>query len=118
MFMAKRTWALRVMDQANIPASSSLATELVDMLVRGAKQTQALTRTVEAGSRAKLDDLDFIMMSARAMSDNVSAFDRLQEDAGLSGIEALSVLASVRAAANELYRNQGRMPPDDLSARH
>ena len=102
MFFAKRRWALRVIEGTGVSASSELATELVDMIIQGAKQYPELTRHVGQS----MSDPELVLPATAAMAQNQSAVSRLQE-LGMSLGESQAVLNRVHEAGRDLAETGG-----------
>lgn len=99
MFFAKRRWAVNVIEKMGLNVRSSVATELIDMIVDGAKQCQRMTRSTGVG----MSDAELTLMAVAAMSDNRSAFDRLKR----TGYDAEQLLTSARVAGQSLSIENG-----------
>lgn len=106
MLFGKRRWATEVAEAAGMETHSPAAQAVVRLLVVGAKQAQRMTRN--AGPRGDMDDLDFVLMCARALPDNPAAVTRAEKDLGLPQGEGRTTLAGVAAAAVRLYQSNGR----------
>ena len=92
MFFGKRRHAMRLIDELGIPIKSDLATELVDMLIAGAKQHQQMIRGM---ADIKFSDQELILTSAAAMINNQTAFERLSMDFGLGDVETRRLLDEI-----------------------
>ena len=66
MFFAKRRWALRVVERMGIPTKSVVTTELVGMIIQGAKQYGEMVKSVGQ----KIGDPELVLMSALAIDGN------------------------------------------------
>ncbi len=111
MFFAKRRWALRVIDGMGLPSSSPEATELVDMIIAGAKQFEEMVHS----TGMRMNDAELVLMSVAAMSRNPTALNRLTQDAGLSVNEATQLLERARRAGRHLADENGYT---EIVARH
>ena len=109
MFLGKKHWAERIVRESGIPDDGRVFGEVRDMLITGAEQCERAVHTDPAGRGA--DDLDFLLMSARAMPDNRSAVERLVGRFDLSEERAQRLMDLVRQAAYALYEREGRSIP-------
>jgi len=102
MFFAKRRYALRLIEEMEEPVSSPLATELVAMIIQGAKQYEQMHHA--AGARG-FSDAHFVMLSALAIAAgaNHSANMRIIEVQPINYVMTLARLngAITRYAAAE-----------------
>lgn len=110
MYLGKRYWAERAVRAAGVPADDPVGADLTDMLVLGAEQCHRMFRTTPGAPRA--DDLDFTMISARAMPTSVSAVRRVSERYSLPEATTTRLLSLVRKGAFEVFAEQGRKPPE------
>lgn len=106
MLFGKRRWAAEVAAAAGLAPKSPDSAAVVRLLVVGSKQAQRMVR--KGGPRGDMDDLDFVMMCARALPDDAAAVSRVETDLGLSDGEGRKILAGVAAAAVRLYQSNGR----------
>jgi hypothetical protein len=106
MLFGKRRWAVKVAQAAALAPASDAGRATVALLVVGPKKAQRLVRG--AGPRGDMDDLDFIMRAARALSDNPAAAARLQKALAIPLTEAERMLAEIAAAAIRVYQGEGR----------
>ncbi len=111
MLLGKRRWATDVAEAAGLGAATGPGKAVVRLLVVGSKVAQRMARG--SGPRGDLDDLDYVLMAARAMPDNPAAVSRAEKDLGLAEGQGRAALLKVAAAAVGLYQANGR----DLSAR-
>jgi len=81
-----------------LSASSVEATELVDMMIAGAKQFGEMMRT----TGVKLTAPELILISAAALHDNRSAIERLRSNLRLSQNEVSEMLRRAHEAARTL----------------
>jgi hypothetical protein len=100
MFFARRRWALRVIERMGLPARNPVATELVDMIINGAKTYQVMMRATTGES---FTQPEFVLMAVAAMTDNGSAFDRLRGQ----GFDAEHLLARARETGRQLVVENG-----------
>jgi tRNA pseudouridine-54 N-methylase len=110
MLFAKRRWATEVAGAAGLEAASNTGRVVITLLVIGAKQAHRMVRG--EGPRGSVDDLDLVMMAARALPDTPAAAARLEKTLSISLGETERLLSEVAAAAVRFYLAQGR----DLSA--
>lgn len=101
MLFEKRRWAVRVIEEMDLPIRSPEATELVEMIIAGAKQYEQMTRS----TGVKLSQAELVLVSAAAMTDNNSSFNRLVTDLGLQDDEAEALLMKARRAGRRLAVN-------------
>lgn len=107
--LGKKHWAERIVSEAGVPSDTRVAPELVDMLIAGAYQF-ARVFAATPGSQPQ-DDLDLMVLSARAMPDNRSAVERLIAKFDLSDDRATRLLELVRQAAYRIFESEGRRLP-------
>lgn len=103
MFFENRRWAVRVIEEMGLSIKSPEATELVEMIIAGAKQYKQMTRS----TGVKLSQPELVLMSVAAMTDNNSALNRLVTDLGLQADEAAALLMKARSAGRSLAMNGG-----------
>lgn len=109
MYLGKRYWAEQAVRAAGVPAGDPVGAELTDMLVLGAEQCHRMFRAQPDAPRA--DDLDFTMISARAMPTSPSAVRRVSERYSLPEETTTHLLSLVRKGAFQVFAEQGRTPP-------
>lgn len=100
MFFEARRWALRVTERMGLQAREPAATELVEMMINGAKMYKDMMHG-KAGEQITQPEL--ILMAVAAMSDNRSAFDRLKR----ARFDAEQLLAQARDAGRQLALENG-----------
>jgi len=100
MFFEARRWALRVTERMGLQAREPAATELVEMMINGAKMYKDMMRGT-AG--AQITQPELVLMAVAAMSDNRSAFDRLKR----ARFDAEQLLAQARDAGRQLALENG-----------
>ena len=106
MLFGKRRWAAGVAGAAALEPASNTGRVIIALLVVGSKKAQRMVRG--HGPRGDMDDLDFVMMAARALPDNPAAAARLEKTLSIPLTEANRLLAEVAAAAIRFYQAQGR----------
>ena len=99
----KRRWALRVTEEMGLPTRSPEATELVEMIIQGAKQHNQMARS--AG--LKFSDPELVLMSVSAMKSNQSALRRLVDYVRLTPEQAYDLLKSAHRAGRALAVKEG-----------
>ena len=109
MFLGKTHWAERIVSEAGVPADTRVAPEIISMLILGAGKFEERYRA--SPGKGAADDLDFLVLSARAMPDNQSAVERLTEAFDLSEDRATRLLELVRQAAYRIFEAEGRKLP-------
>jgi hypothetical protein len=89
MYFVRTRWAFRVIERMGLAACSPAAVELVDMMIYGAKMYRAMG--------VKITEPELVLMAVAAMSDNRTAFERLQKR-----FDAEQLLAQARQAGRAL----------------
>lgn len=107
--LGKKHWAERIVSEAGVPSDTRVAPEIAEMLIAGARQF-ATVFAATPGFQPQ-DDLDLMVLSARAMPDNRSAVERLVEKFDLSKERATRLLELVRQAAYRIFEREGRKLP-------
>lgn len=108
MYLGKRYWAEQAVRTAGVPLDEPVGRDLTEMLVLGAEQCHRMFRSQPDAPRA--DDLDFTMISARAMPTSPSAVRRVSERYSLPVETTTQLLSLVSKAASEVFVAQGRKP--------
>lgn len=101
MFFAKRRSALRVTEKMGLDPRSREATELVDMIMAGAKQYATMFPGV------RVSELERALWSAAALTDNASAYARLERELPASGQQVDDLMRTVRRAGRQLAIEEG-----------
>ena len=101
--LGRRKWAVRLLAEAGISARSDVGTELVEIILQGAKQFDEVARGV--GNR--LSDLDVCLMSVGTAIRNQTATERLREVGGLDDQGLKELLYNVLVAAKYVCETQG-----------
>lgn len=98
MILGKRREALRLVEKAGLDIRAEATTEVIDMLVQGAKQQGDMVKSVAVGF--KVTDAMLIAMAGRIMALNQSAIGRLAEVVGSTTL-AMPILHAVQEAAED-----------------
>jgi len=94
MFFTRRRWALRVVENLNLPVTDEKASELIDMLIQGSKQID-----LTGGAISKPEQ---ILMAAAALIENESAIKRFVVDLGCSYNETVTLFEQIKSSAKLL----------------
>jgi hypothetical protein len=109
MFLGKKHWAARFIGEAGVPLDGRVAAELSDMLIVVAEQYQ---RALHRDPMMKgADELDYLMLAARAAPDSRSALERLVKTFDLTEDRARRLLELVRESASRIFAAEGRALP-------
>jgi hypothetical protein len=103
MFFAKRRSGLRVTEKMGLDPRSPEATELVEMIIAGAKQYERMSPAIQA----KVSDLEKALWAAAALTDNASAYARLERELRVTGKEVDDLMLRVRRAGRDLAIEEG-----------
>lgn len=94
MFFTRRRWAIRVIENLNIPMTDVKASELIDMLIQGSKQIN-----LAGGAISKPEQ---ILIAAAAIVENQSAINRFIVDLGCSYKETVTLFEQIKSSAKLL----------------
>lgn len=109
MLLGKKHWAERIVGEAGVPLDGRVARELIAMLGEGARQYQKAL--ADQPDMKGADELDFLVLAARAAPRNASAVDRLVKKFDLSPERAARLLSLVRDNAFRIFEAEGRAMP-------
>ena len=104
MFFEKRRNALRITERMGLDPKSNETTQLVQMIIAGAKQ---YSQMVPDGVRVSA--FEKTLWSTAAMTDNASAYARLGRELRISDEAVIELMRRVRAAGCEVAFG-GRTP--------
>lgn len=102
MLFGMRRWAIRALELAAIEVTSPTGTEMISMMVQGAKTYRRDFMMIPPW----IDDLDGVVMAACSVTRNPSAVNRLAREVGVPPGEAQMMLARLQQAAETLYVQQ------------
>lgn len=103
MFFAKRRSALRVTEKMGLDPKSPEATQLVEMIIAGVKQFSVMFPNMPG----TVSELEKALWSAAALTDNASAYARLERELGASGNQVDDLMLRVRTAGRVLAVEEG-----------
>lgn len=98
MILGKRREAARLVAAAGLDIRADATSEVISMLVRGAKQYGAMMRGAEVS--IPTNDAMLVAAAGRAMAENHTAIDRLSEVMGSTAL-AMPILHRVQEAAED-----------------
>lgn len=98
MILGKRREAVRLVERAGLDIRAESTTEVIAMLVHGAKQQADLCRGVDLPFR--VTDVMLVAMTGRTMELNHSAMERLAEVVGSRAL-AMPILQALQEAAED-----------------
>ena len=104
MLFPLRRWSLRVVEKMNIPVRSAEATEIVEMLVWGAKQSKSL---ISMAGDDLLTKSDHVLLIAISMWSNPMARTSLSRKLQISELEADQLLQKCKFAGREVAVEHG-----------
>lgn len=103
MFFARRRWALRVTERMGLDSRAAETTELVDMILQGAKQLDQQFRSVGQ----KMSAPELVLSSTAILANNKSAMGRLATNPHIGVHQALVLTAQAHDAGRALAIEQG-----------
>lgn len=98
MILGKRREALSLVKKAGLDVRSESSSDVIAMLVLGAKQQEDMVRGAPVGF--KVTDAMLVAMAGRVMALNQSAIGRLTEVVGSAAV-AMPILHAVQEAAED-----------------
>ena len=104
MFFGKRSWAIRIIDQASVRVSEPMRGELVRRLVSLAKQNAKLSRA----SGVKFSDLDLVIQAALVTATDERSIQRLSTEMRESQASVRKHLALLFQSAEMIAAKNGR----------
>lgn len=110
MLLGKKHWAQRMVVEAGVPLDGRIGAELVSMLIEGARQYEKAAKSHP--EMKDVDDLGWLMLSARKAPDSASAVERLTRGYDLSPERAKRLLSLVRETARKIFEAEGRVMPE------
>jgi hypothetical protein len=103
LFFVRRRWAVRVLTETGLPIRGPTATLLIDLIVWGAKQSEATARA--AGQR--LPKAESVLLMAMGLHRNPTVASRMMRSLPLTQEQASQALDATRTAARVIARAYG-----------